>query len=106
MAASPAYDVVLMNVRAVEFILTEGEGGDKLFWETINRLKQFGKTNGKATVLVMGEPETPDKWRRTAVRAARAELAAAGVAIYPDLDRAARSLGRYVHYLAERRDEK
>jgi len=106
MAASPAYDVVLMNVRAVEFILTEGEGGDKLFWETINRLKQFGKTKGKATVLVMGEPETPDKWRRTAMRAARAELAAAGVAIYPDLDRAARSLGRYVRYLAERWVEK
>jgi acyl-CoA synthetase (NDP forming) len=33
---------------------------------------------------------------------AREELAAAGVAIYPDIERAARAMGRYVRYLAER----
>jgi hypothetical protein len=54
-------------------------------------------------MMVMGEPEAEqeDRWRT--VRAARSELCDSGVALYPDIERATRTLGRYVRYLAERR---
>ena len=55
-------------------------------------------------MLVMGEPEAREEWRRKALRDGRRELAEAGVAIYPDMERAARAMGRYVRYLAERRE--
>ena len=35
--------------------------------------------------------------------AARDELAAAGVAIYPDIERAAKAMGRYVRHMAQKR---
>jgi len=48
------------------------------------------------------EPETRDPSIRNAVFDAREELASGGVAIHPDIERAAAALGRYVRYLAER----
>ncbi|MEE8347077.1 MAG: hypothetical protein V3S20_07000, partial [Dehalococcoidia bacterium] len=101
MAASPAYDLVFANVRGVEHMLNQEEG-EKLFRKAIDLLKEMGTNTDKATVLVMGEPEFGDKRRWTAVMNARRELAAAGVAIYPDISRAARALGRYVRHTAER----
>ena len=55
-------------------------------------------------MLVMADSESREEWRRKLASDARRELAAAGVAIYPDMDRAARAMGRYVRYLAERRN--
>jgi acyl-CoA synthetase (NDP forming) len=103
MAASPAYDMVLANARGVEHMLNQEDGG-KLFQEAMDLLKGLGKNNGKATMLIMGEPESGEEWRYRTVRDARDELAAAGVAIYPDIERATRAMGRYVRYLAQRRD--
>jgi acyl-CoA synthetase (NDP forming) len=103
MAASPAYDLVFANVRGVEHMLNQEDGG-KLFRKAINLLKELGTNSGKATMLVMGEPEFQEKRRWTAVMNARRDLAAAGVAIYPDISRAARALGRYVRYVAERQE--
>ena len=104
MAASPAYDVVFANARGVEYILSQ-EDGDKLFRDAIDLLKRLGKENGKATILVMGQPESREEGRRKAAADARQELLAAGVAIYPDIERGVRALGRYVRYLAERWDK-
>jgi hypothetical protein len=36
---------------------------------------------------------------------ARWELVAAGVAVYPDIERAALAMGRYVRYMAQRQGE-
>lgn len=103
MAASPAYDVIFANARGVEHMLNQ-EDGEKLFRNAVDLLKRLGKESGKATMLVMGEPEFRDERRWKAAMDAREELAAAGVAIYPDVERAAHAMGRYVRYLAERQN--
>ena len=101
MAASPAYDLIFANARGVEHMLNR-EDGEKIFRNAIDVLKELGKKNGKAMVLVMGEPEFRDERRWKAAMGARDEMAAAGVAIYPDIERAARAMGRYVRYVTER----
>jgi len=68
----------------------------------LEQLKDLATENGKATMFVLGDSESPDELRRRAVKAARRELAEAGVALYPDIERAARTLGRYVEHLAGR----
>jgi hypothetical protein len=55
-------------------------------------------------MLVMGEPEFRDERRWKAAMDAREALAMAGVAIYPDIERAARAMGRYVQHVRERAD--
>jgi acyl-CoA synthetase (NDP forming) len=104
MAASPAYDLIFANARGVEHILNR-EDGEKIFWNAIDVLKRMGKENGKATMIVMGEPEFRDDRRWKAAMSARESLAKAGVAIYPDIERAAHAMGRYVSYLAERQEQ-
>ena len=104
MAASPAYDLIFANARGVEHMLNQ-EDGEKLFWNAIDLLKGLGKESGKATMLVMGEPEFRDERRWKAAMDAREALAMAGVAIYPDIERAARAMGRYVQHLAERKTD-
>ncbi len=101
MAANPAYDLVFANARGVEHIL-DHEDGEKRFRDTIDLLKTLKTENDKATMLVMGEPEFGDERRWKAAMGARQELVAAGVALFPDIERGARALGRYVRYLAER----
>jgi acyl-CoA synthetase (NDP forming) len=104
MAASPAYDLIFANARGVEHMLNR-EDGEKIFRNAIDVLKELGKKNGKAMVLVMGEPEFRDERRWKAAMGARDEMAAAGVAIYPDIERAARAMGRYVRYVTERQGQ-
>ncbi|HET8944234.1 MAG TPA: hypothetical protein VFO59_05575, partial [Dehalococcoidia bacterium] len=101
LAASPEYDVVLANVRWIEFMVGR-EDGEAAFEKTLEQLKDLATENGKATMFVLGDSESPDELRRRAVKAARRELAEAGVALYPDIERAARTLGRYVEHLAGR----
>jgi acyl-CoA synthetase (NDP forming) len=55
-------------------------------------------------MLVMADSESREEWRRELASHARRELSTTGVAIYPDVERAARAMGRYVRYLAERRE--
>jgi acyl-CoA synthetase (NDP forming) len=103
MVASPAYDLVIANVRGLEWIAAEEEGGGQVFRGAVDLLKRLGKDSGKAVMLVMADSESREEWRREVALHARRELAAAGVAIYPEMERAARAMGRYVRYLAERR---
>jgi acyl-CoA synthetase (NDP forming) len=101
MATSPAYDGVFANLRGLEFALRQGKK-NKDFREAMDLLKRLGSESGKATIMVLGEPEAREEWRRKAARELRKELVAAGVAIYPNLERGARAMGRYVRYFAER----
>ena len=100
LAASPEYDVVLANVRWIEFMVGR-EDGDA-FEKTLEQLKDLATENGKATMFVLGDSESPDEQRRHAVVRARRDLADAGVALYPDIERAAHTLGRYVDYFGRR----
>ena len=101
MAESPAYDLIFVNARSIEHMLNQ-EDGEKLFGNAIDVLKRLGAESGKATMVVMGEPEFRDERRWKAAMDARDGLAAAGVAIYSDFGRAARAMGRYVRYTAKR----
>lgn len=103
MAESSAYDCVLANVRWVEHVLNR-DNGEQVFRTVLDQLKALATGYGKATMLVMGEPETRDEGRWKLVLDARAELGAAGVALYPDIERAAWAMGRYVRYMGDRRD--
>lgn len=102
MAASPAYNAVIANVRGLEHALRRDADGTA-FRESIDRVKKLATGNEKATMLVMGDPESREEWIWKAALTARDELVAAGAAIYPDLERAVQTLGRYVEYMAERR---
>jgi len=103
MAASPAYHAVIANVRGLEHALRRDADGTA-FREGIDRVKKLATGGGKATMLVMGEPESREEQLWRAALSARDELVAAGAAIYPDLERAVQTLGRYAEYMAERRD--
>jgi len=100
MAASPDFDAIISNVSGIEWALSRGD--EKMFREMLDRAKTLGNESGKATMLVMGEPETRDTSIMVAVLEARDELAAAGVAIYPDMERATKTMGRYVRHMGEK----
>jgi acyl-CoA synthetase (NDP forming) len=99
MAASPDFDAIIANVSGIEWALSRGD--EKMFREMLDRAKTLGKDSGKATMLVMGDPETSDTLIMAAVLEARDELAAAGVAVYSDIERATRAMGRYVRHKRE-----
>ena len=101
MAASPAYDVIIANVRGIEHALGRDDGGE-LFRDTMERAKRLAKESGKAAMFVLGEPESNEEWRWKGAIRVREELAAAGVAVYPDMDRATHTMSRYLRYLARR----
>ena len=101
MVGSPAYDAIIANVRGIEHVLRRDDG-EKLFRETLDRARRLAKESGKAAMLVLGEPESTEEWRWKAALRVREELAAAGVAIYPDMDRATHAMGRYLRYAARR----
>jgi acyl-CoA synthetase (NDP forming) len=102
MAANPAYDVIIANVRGIEQALGRDDGGE-LFRATIEQAKHLAKESGKAAMFVLGEPESSEDWRWKGAIRVRDELAAAGVAVYPDMDRATQAMSRYLRYLADRR---
>jgi len=101
MAASPAYDAIILNLP-VERALHR-MGTDRFPPEAIERLKRLGTANGKALMIVAEEPESREESRVKAVLDARDQFAAAGVAVYPDIERGIWAMARYVHYEAQRR---
>ena len=102
MAANPVYDAIIANVRGIEYALARDDGGE-LFRDTLDRAKRLAKQSGKAAMFVLGEPESNEDWRWKGAIQVRDELAAAGIAVYPDMDRATRAMRRYLDYLARRR---
>jgi acyl-CoA synthetase (NDP forming) len=102
MAAHPVYDAIIANVRGIEHALGRDDGGE-LFRDTLDRAKRLAKQSGKAAMFVLGEAESKEEWRWKGAIRVRDELAAAGVAVYPDMDRATHAMGRYLRHLARRR---
>jgi acyl-CoA synthetase (NDP forming) len=103
MVANRAYDAIIANVRGIEHALGRDDDGE-LFRETLDRAKRLAKDSGKAAMFVLGEPDSSEDWRWKGAIRVRDELAAAGVAVFPDMDRATRTLGRYLRYLTRRQD--
>ena len=101
MAAHPIYDGIMLNFH-VERALHR-LGVDRLPAEAIDRMKRLGTANGKALMMIVEEPESRDESRLRGVLAARDQMAAAGIAIYPSIERATQIMGRYVRYEAQRR---
>lgn len=101
MAADPTYDAIIVNVRGIEHALSRDDGG-KAFRETVDQVKKLATENGKPAAVVMGDTESREESRWKTINETRDELAAAGVAIFPDMERAARTMGRYVEYMTER----
>jgi acyl-CoA synthetase (NDP forming) len=100
MAASPAYDLVLVNFH-VERALRHLEM-ETLPQEIIDRLRRLGTDNNKALMVIVDDPESRDELRLRAVMEARDLLGAAGVAVYNTIERATHALGTYVRYQTER----
>ncbi len=103
MAASPNFDAIIANMRGIEHALGRNDGG-KMFRQTMNQAKRLGIKSGKPAILIMGEPEAREQWRRKAAQQAREELSNAGVALFPDISSAANAMGRYVNYMAQRQN--
>jgi acyl-CoA synthetase (NDP forming) len=104
MAADPTYHAIIVNVRGIEHALGRDDG-EELFRETLGRAKRLAKQSGKAAMFVLGDPDTSQDWRLKGAIRVRDELAAEGIAVYPDMDRATRTMSRYLRYLAGRRGE-
>jgi acyl-CoA synthetase (NDP forming) len=100
MAAHPAYDLILINFH-VERALRR-MGLKELPAEVAEGLRKLSTDNGKALAVVIDEPELRDEARLRAVISARDVLGKAGIAVYPTVERAVRSIGVYVRYQAER----
>ncbi len=101
MAADPIYDAIIANVRGIEHALSRDDDG-KTFRETVDRVKKLATENGKPAAVVMGDTESREESRWKAVNETRDELAAAGVAIFPDMERASRTMGRFIEYMTDR----
>lgn len=102
MAASPAYDAIIASTHVDHAV---SRGGAKALREMIDRLKRLAKGHGKAAMLVMGDPESRDERRWKAAMQARWELTEAGIALYPEIERAVRAMGRYVDHMIQRKNE-
>jgi acyl-CoA synthetase (NDP forming) len=100
MASNPAYDLLLINFH-VERALRR-MGLKVLPPEVAENFRKLAADNGKALAVVMDEPELRDETRFKASVDARDMFGRAGVAVYPTIERAVRSLGAYVRYQAER----
>jgi acyl-CoA synthetase (NDP forming) len=80
MAASPDFDAIIANVSGIEWALSRGN--EKMFREMLDRAKTLGKKSGKATMLVMGDPETSDRSILVAGPSRLRRAATAGVAAH------------------------
>ena len=101
MAASPAYDLVIANVRGLEHALRRDDDGTA-FREGIDRVKKLATGNGKATMLVMGEPESREEWRWSGLDSAR-RAGGGGRRDLPRPGEGGADLGSLCTYMAERR---
>jgi acyl-CoA synthetase (NDP forming) len=102
MAASRAFDVLIANVGE-DWILGRPDAEQRLEHVTA-RFVEVASRCRKPLTFVLGPADSPEEWRWRAVEGARQRLAAARLAVYPTIERAAWALSRWLAYLEERRD--
>jgi len=99
MAASPAFDVLIANVGE-DWILGRPDARQRLEHVTA-RFVEVASRSRKPVAFVLGPADSPEEWRWRAVEGARQRLAAARLAVYPTIERAAWALSRWLAYLEE-----
>jgi acyl-CoA synthetase (NDP forming) len=102
MAASPAFDVLIANVGE-DWILGRPDAEQRLE-HVAARLVEVASRSRKPVAFVLGPADSPEGWRWRAVEGARQRLAAAHLAVYPTIERAAWALSRWLAYLEEHGD--
>jgi acyl-CoA synthetase (NDP forming) len=102
MAASPRFDVLIANLGE-DWILGRPDAEQRLERVTA-RFVEVASRSRKPLAFVLGPADSPEEWRWRAVEAARQRLAAARLAVFPTIERAAWALSRWLAYLEERRD--
>ena len=100
MAASRAFDVLIANVGE-DWILGRPDARQRLEHVTA-RFVEVASRCGKPLAFVLGPADSPEEWRWRAVEGARQRLAAARLAVYPTIERAAWAVRRWLTYLEER----
>jgi acyl-CoA synthetase (NDP forming) len=99
MAASPRFDILIANVGE-DWILGRPDAVQRLGHVTA-RFVEVASRCKKPLAFVLGPADSPEEWRWRAVEGARQRLAAARLAVYPTIERAAWALGRWLAYLEE-----
>jgi acyl-CoA synthetase (NDP forming) len=102
MAASPHFDVLIANLGE-DWILGRPDAVQRLEHVTA-RFVEVASRCEKPLAFVLGPADSPEEWRWRAVEGARQRLAAARLAVYPTIERAAWALSGWLTYLEERGD--
>jgi len=102
MAASAAFDVLIANLGE-DWILGRPDAGRRLEHVTA-RFVEVASRCEKPLAFVLGPADSPDEGRWRAVEGARQRLAAARLAVFPTIERAAWALGRWLTCRQERRE--
>lgn len=92
MLDSDEYDVAIANVGE-DWFLGRPEAGERLRY-ACNRLAAIASAAAKPVAVVLGPTENQIAWQRDLVDEVRGAFVAAGVAVYPSVERAAWSIGR------------
>jgi acyl-CoA synthetase (NDP forming) len=100
MVASPAFDVLVANMGE-DWILGRPDAEQRLEHVTA-RFVEVASCCKKPLAFVLGPADSPEEWRWRAVEGARQRLAAARLAVYPTIERAAWALSRWLAYREER----
>jgi len=99
MAASPRFDILIANVGE-DWILGRPDAVQRLGHVTA-RFVEVASRCKKPLAFVLGPADSPEEWRWRAVEGARQRLAAARLAVYPTIERAAWALSRWLAHVEE-----
>jgi acyl-CoA synthetase (NDP forming) len=91
MIESGEYDLAIANVGE-DWFFGRPDAGERLR-HACTRLAAIATQSEMPVAVVLGATENPIAWQRELVDAIRDELVAAGVAVYPSVERAAWTLG-------------
>jgi acyl-CoA synthetase (NDP forming) len=103
MAERPEFDLLIANVG--EDWILELPIGPQLVQHVVERFIQIGGQTAKPMAVVLGPADSPEERRWRVVMEAQQRLASAGLAVYPNVERAARAMGAFVRYHQERQEE-
>ena len=103
MAGRPEFDLLIGNVG--EDWILELPIGPQLLQHVVERFIQIGRQTSKPMAVVLGPADSPEERRWRVVMEAHQRLASAGLAVYPNIERAARAMGAFVRYHREREEK-
>ena len=99
LAAHPAYDAVIAGANFT-FLLSPED--DSVYRRSMEQIKSVATTSGKATMVVLDPEWSREEWSRKAVTRVYEDMVAAGVALFPNMERAAHTMARYLRYMLQR----